>query len=179
MASRLYHIVRGGFKGDTLYPLNVLKNQHPDLYAKHSKKYEHRKHITELFIPQLDCYWGDVVHMSAVHPQDLVKALAAVGLNGKRYSYFEIDPTTLDPKKTVVYLNKEKENKGRHLTADDFRPFDAARVAEWGYIPKETIEYWKKKIAEGAEPLLFLFVPHILYKGSIDVSGLTIKKTSN
>lgn len=176
---RIYHIVRGDFKGDTLYPLNVLKDKHPDLHEAHAKKYEHRKHITELFIPQLDCYWGDVVHMSAVHPQDLVKALAATGLAGKRYSYFEIDPATLDPKKTVIYVNKVKENMRGQLTKDDFRPFDAVRVRVWGYIPKETIAYWKKKITECKEPLLFLFVPHVLYKGNIDVSGLTLKKTSD
>jgi len=174
--SKVYHLVRGDFKGKTLHPLSSLKGQYPDVYEEHIKKYEGRKHITETFIPQLECYWGDVIHLSAVHPQKLVETLHTAGVD-KQFSYFEIDAGALDPKKTIIYLNTAKEGK-RTVTKDDFVPFDAETVGEWGYIPDETVAYYKKKLAEGKNPLLFLFVPHVLYKGSIDVSGLVLKKTT-
>jgi hypothetical protein len=173
--SYLYHIAPKDFKGTTLYPLNVLKDVHPDLYAAQNQKYDNREHVKKLFIPQLNCYWGDVLHFSAVPPDELVKALSKAGFE-KKITYFEIDPGLLDPEKTIVYLNKVKEDK-TNLAEDDFVPFVASEVGKWGYIPDATIDYYRKKFERGEKPLLFLFVPHILYKGSLDVSGITPKTT--
>jgi hypothetical protein len=41
-------------------------------------------------------------------------------------------------------------------------------------VPSETIEYYKACKAKGERPLLFHGVPHILYKGTIDTTGLEI-----
>lgn len=174
----LYHIVRKDLFGKTLYPLNQLKNVNPDLYIEHNSKYANRKHITELYIPQLQCYWGDVIHLSAVHPNTVIQKLHEAG-STKQYSYpyFEIDPHQLDPSSTVVYPNNPRENPNQ-LTEKDFVPYDPEDIRKWAYIPEETFEYYKSQIMANKDPLLFLFVPHILYKGTIDVSGLTLQKTT-
>lgn len=95
----------------------------------------------------------------------------------KRFSYFEIDASLLDRNKSVVYLNLKKEDKN-DLREEDFVPFDPSEVERWAYIPKDTIDYYHRKQSEGKEPTIFLFIPHILYKGNIDVGGLELKVTS-
>jgi hypothetical protein len=175
LMSNIYRIVPNDFQGNILYPLSALKEKHPEIHAMHVKKYEHRKHVTELFIPQLNCYWGDVIHFSAVHPDVLVKALREAGFE-EQFSFYEIDPSLLDSQKALVYINKIKEDKN-HLTAEDFTEFNPAEVGKWAYIPEETTAYYRKKLAEGKKPVPFLFIPHILYKGSIEVSGMLLKKT--
>ncbi len=174
--SYLYHIVKEDFEGGTIYPLSVLKEVYPEKYGVHAAKYTDRKHVTELFIPQLQCYWNDVVHLSAVNPNEVVKKLRKAGAKKHTYSYYEIDPTTLDRAKTVVYPNNPRENS-RKVSEKDFVAFDPDDLEKWNRIPDETVEYYEKSFAEGKRPLLFVFVPHILYKGTIDVSDFGVKKT--
>ncbi len=173
--SKIYHIVSGDFQGSILYPLSMLREKYPEIHSAHTKKYESRKHITELFIPQLNCHWGDVIHFSAVHPDILIKTLKEAGFD-EQFSFYEIDASLLDPQQTLIYINKAKEDK-HNLTADDFAEFDPAEVSRWAYIPEETVSYYKRKFAEGKKPVPFLFIPHILYKGSVDVSDIQLQKT--
>lgn len=63
------------------------------------------------------------------------------------------------------------------ITKDDFLPFDPDTIAQWNYVPSETIEYYRKKFAEGAQPKLFVFIPHILYQGTLSLDALTLKTT--
>lgn len=177
MAS-LYHIVSNDFPpqhsgGTLLYPLNQLKDIHPSVYQKHQVKYVDRAHVQQLYIPQLDCFWGDVVHLSAVPPQRILELLQQLG-HPRQFSYYEIDPHVLDPSQTVVYTNRPREDM-KVVSAVDFQPFDPDHVDEWNVIPPETVEYYKRKFAEGARPKLFVFIPHILSKQPLDVTHLSIK----
>jgi len=60
----IYHIVPDNFSGDTIYPLNKLENISPDLHSHYKERYKNREHVQQLFVPQLNAYWGDVVHLA-------------------------------------------------------------------------------------------------------------------
>ena len=178
----IYHIVSKDFEqskieGEALYPLNVLKEKYPKLYSLHAQKYENKKHIQEFYIPQLSCYWGDVVHFSAVRPEAIVQLLDSCGLK-KEFSYYEIDVTSIDLTKTIVYTNKPRENM-KLMTEDDFVPFRADEITRWAEIPQATIDYYQKCMGGGREPTLFLYIPHILYQGIVSLAGFKLRETTS
>ncbi len=56
----------------------------------------------------------------------------------------------------------------------DFRPFDPKKIDEYANVPEETLLYYKEKFLKGERPLFFHHVPHILYKGTIEIEGLAV-----
>jgi hypothetical protein len=171
----LYHWVPKGMKGNTLYPLNVLKEKFPELYEQKAKKYEDRMQVMGWRIPTLDCYWNDVIHLIAVHPRVAKQALKDTGYD-KEYSVscYEIDPSSLPPEKTTVCMYTEEPAQGDQFKADEFVPFDVQDMEKYSVIPQRTKDYYKKCIENDRIPLSFPWVPHIFYKGSIDVENLKI-----
>jgi len=166
----LYHAVPEGMAGTVLYPLNVLKAKMPDVFDVQAKKYAGREFVMEYRIPILDCLWNDVLHFAAVHPRDVKKALMDAGRKEAiEQRYFEIDPHALDPASTVVYLYPDREK-----SPSDFVPYDPERVAEYSKLPDATASYYADKIAKGERPLLYVRVPHILFKGSLETSGIRV-----
>jgi hypothetical protein len=111
-----------------------------------------------------------------VHPSVVAEKIVEAGGEHRVFSFYELDATMLDPQKTIVYPNTPRENK-RATTEKDFTPFVPSDLEKWAVFPKETSEYYQKQIADGKKPLLFLFVPHILYRGTIDVSSLKLQTT--
>jgi hypothetical protein len=161
-------------KGDTLYPLNILHTVHPELYEKKFAKYAWRPQVPQQKIPVLECLWNDVLHLTPVHPTEVWKVLQEAGYAGQfDYRCYEIDPWNLEPEKSIIYLNKLALTAER-MTDADFQPYDPATLDAYSIVPEETKEYYKRCVQKGAEPLLFHRIVHVLYKGSIDVSGLKI-----
>ncbi len=161
-----------------LYPLNILKEKFPGLYEVKVKKYnshEKRKNIPERFIPTLEnATWGDVVQLTAIHPEDLKKALADAGFKSREFKFYQIDPNSLDPKNTTIYLYRdgfEKESE------DCFSEYDPKQLNKYSVVSEKTKEYYKEKFSNNERPLLFVGVPHIFHKGPIDVSNCPIITT--
>jgi len=77
----LYHARSPDMRGDVLYPLNLLRSTHPDLYEQERDKYVGREALLELRIPVLGVLWNDAVHLSPVHPRHLAAAWRAAGLS--------------------------------------------------------------------------------------------------
>lgn len=169
----LYHHKPGqkGFemRGTTLYPLNALKRTYPDVYEKQAQKYTGRAHILQLRIPILDCFWNDVLHFTAVHPEDIQKALVDAGGSGILGEYYQIDPKSLGTKDTVVYLYTRDTHD---LPEEEIIPYNPDDVATFSVMPQATKEYYAESVGKGEKPLLYHLIPHILYKGSVDVTNL-------
>ncbi len=70
-----YHILKDSFVGDSIYPLNLLKNFHPEIYEKEVRKYEGREKLLEARNPILDCLWNDVVQFSCLDPRITFEAV--------------------------------------------------------------------------------------------------------
>ena len=174
MKKFLYHFVPPNMQGDVLFPLNVLKEKYPDIYAGAASKYDARKYVMEDVVPGLGCLWNDVIHLTAVHPRDLKKALVEAGGRSEMpIVCYEVDPDILDPKNTVVYLYKYMKREDK-FEEDNFVPFKVANISEYSHIPEVTKNYFKRTFQAGEWPLKFAFVSHILYQGTIDVSQCPI-----
>lgn len=180
----LYHKVPEEMKGHVLYPLNRLKDLYPDIYSKRIESYNdlnnkiqiksQEKHALtiEQNIKPLNCLWGDVLQLSAIHPQRFVDAYKKFGKNFS-FKAYKIDPYLLDPKYATVFLQKSK-NWGDNEDGHIFLKYDPDELEQYTEIPKGTLEYYEFAAKNGKRSLQFHLVPHIFYKGEIDISGLEI-----
>lgn len=159
-------------QGEVLFPLNTLKNTHPDLYEKEASKYVGREQIMQHKLPVLNCLWNDVLHFSAVHPSEVRQALIEAGRTKSfDIEFFEVDPHLLTTENTIVYLYKHS-NMADKLKEDNFAKYNPDDMAQYSALPQETKDYYKEMLSQGKNPLLFHRVPHILFKGSLDTSKI-------
>ena len=159
-------------QGDILFPLNTLKETAPKIYSEHVKKYIGREKIMKDRLPIINCLWNDVLHLSAIHPSQIKQALKEAGLTDPfDVEYFEVDPSLLNTANTIVYLYKNDtyEDKFRE---DNYISYDLDSIDEYSKLPQQTTDYYKEMIAQGKKPLLYHKVPHILFKGTLDISEL-------
>lgn len=174
----LYHKVPADLKGNIIHPLNELKDIHPELYSSKLKKYENRDGVMKYLIKDLECKWNDVVHMSPIHPKDLKEALLDAGFQPKEMKFFQIDPEKLDLEKTKVFLFKElRDKKSGKLNDDEIVNFKLEDLDKYSIISEKTKAYYKKIVNNHDNTKMlfaFIHVPHILHKGSIDISNLPI-----
>ena len=119
-------------------------------------------------MPLLDCLWNDVLHLSPVHPSEVVAALAAAGFEDDRRRFFEIDAGLLDPARTVAFLNST--DREHRFDPEQWSWFDPSMVARLSSLPELTRAYYAECAREGWTPLRFAYVPHVLFRGSLDVS---------
>lgn len=175
----LYHHVPKNLEGTTLYPLSVLKSKMPEVYKNEISKYDGREHVTQQRIPLLDdCLWNEVIFMTAVNPQELFEARTEAGW-GKipPQKYFRIDSSTLNQEKLAVYLFKVKEiNAKSGVKPDDFIKFNQNDIDKYAILPQETKNYFRYEHEHGQPKirLFYRYIPHVLYKGEIDISNAEI-----
>lgn len=159
-------------QGETLYPLNQLKGVYPEIYEEKIGKYKGREFLTEDIIPTLNCLWNDVLHLTAVDPKEIYGALAEVGAHPKG-AFYRIDPHTLDPQHATVYLFQHRDGEDR-MSPTNFAEFNPDTLDQYTQLSQETKDYYKERLSENKKPLLFNRIPHILYKGTINVADLEI-----
>jgi hypothetical protein len=171
----LYHKVPLHMKGNILFPLNDLKDIDEESYLFQEKKYEGRKGIMKREIPFLNCLWNDVLHFSPIHPALLKKELENRGLVIKEFQYFQIDPEILDPEHTIIYLC-QREVVDNIINPNDIMVYKPSLVGEYSQVPDRLKKYYQEKIEQGETPLLYAGAPHILYRGTLDISHVPIVK---
>ena len=166
----IYHQVPKSMIGTVLYPLNELKIILPEIYEKEAGKYLGREQVMNQRVPILDCFWNDVLHFSPVHPAILKQTLIDAGGDADlTISAYQINVKLLDPDKTVIYLHSKKIQ-----TLEEFIPFNTNILLTMADVPEFTKEYYRRSFEAGEKPLRFLRIPHILYKGSLDISKAII-----
>lgn len=156
-------------KGKILYPLNSLKSKFPSLYRKEVEKYRGRESLLTINIPRLQCLWNDVIHLTAVHPKKIRNAFLKAGCQWHATEWFQIDPFSLDPSNTVVWLYTHEA-----VLRKDVIAYGPEKISKYTKIRKATTDYYKKQAMHNKRPLLFYRVPHILYKGELKVDTLPI-----
>jgi hypothetical protein len=127
-------------------------------------------------IPLLGCLWNDVLHFSPVHPSKVQEALTQAGFERKMRRYYEVDPVAkgFNATNAVVFLHQQINLENFALQEADFRAFDPAELSSLGEIPTATRAYYRKMFQQGKRPLVYLYVPHILYQGTLDISDVNI-----
>lgn len=166
-----YHGLPEQMIGTKLIPLSEMHAKNPELRAKYLEKYKGREDILERRIPLLDCLWNDVVQLLPVHPKKIFEQQQQLGLIAEipPYSYYEIDIAALDPTKTVVYF---KDAPGEeNVTVQWLSDVDVASLNE---IPPATIEYYKSLVGTGEQPFNYQFIPHIVTRDTVDITGTNI-----
>ena len=162
---KLYHIVPEEMIGTTLMPLATLEQIAPALGRQERAKYAGREHIAAMAIPCLACTWLQVLHMFAV-PLDVVRRRQEL-LMSRPLRFFEIEIHKLNPNHLAVWY-RDDEQTG-HMVFD---PFDTSLPVD---CPDEEHEQWFRDEYAAGRPLpLFAAIPHILYKGNIDISRCSI-----
>ncbi len=158
-------------KGMELIPLNKMLEVDPDLRAKYLEKYKGREEILERKLPLLDCLWNDVVQLLPLHPRQLFELQKELGLITEipDYKYYQINTSTLDPSQTVVYFKTAPGEE--NVTVKWFKD---VQLEELQSIPEATRKYYESMVDTGEPVFNYQFVPHIIYKGAIDVSSAQV-----
>lgn len=174
--SWLYHRVPECMIGNTLYPLNELRSIHPSAAVAEREKYSSRENLMTVRLPILNCLWNDVIHLSPVNPRLIKKALAQAGALPadlpKRW-FFVINPMELEEGRAIHFKNSI-DTEGKYTFQEgDFSVFSAEWYEELEDLPPAQHEYNKRMLNEGGRPLLYARTPHVFYRGSINVSGLS------
>lgn len=159
--------------GTVLYPLNALKDREPEVWRQEVAKYEGREHVLEKPITPLGCLWNDVLHLSTVHPAIVAAELKTAGFEPLRQRFFEIDAGMLDPERTVIFLNRPVEVLD---DTDDAQwlPFDQASLVGLTELSEPTRRYYRESAALGQRPFLYVFLPHVLFHGPLEICGLPV-----
>jgi hypothetical protein len=178
----VYHWKPRDFRGDHIYPLNALRQIHPDLYETQRAKYRGREWLLEERVPLLDLLWNDVVHCATVHPRAIYTELQRRDPNPiATREWFKIPVVRLRPFHAVYFKHQHAPPgpPGPRLADDpayraDFEPFSEARYREQAALPAATLAHYDAAFAAGRRPLLFAMAPHVLVAGAIDIAGVAV-----
>ncbi len=167
----VYHGAPEQMEGNELIPLNQMKDTHPELHALHIAKYKGREEILERRIPLLGCLWNDVVQFLPLHPKKVFELQVEFGLIPQvpPYKFFEIDPKSFDSEKAVVFFRSVPGEE--NVEVKWLRDVDLAMIQE---VPQATMDYYQTLVGTGELPFNYQFIPHILYMGTVDISGSQI-----
>ena len=167
----LYHGMPDSMVGTELVPLNWMPESMSGIKQLHLQKYEKREEILERRIPLLDCLWNDVVQFLPLHPKKVFELQKELGLIAEvpPYKFYEIEFEQLDPANTVVFF---KTAPGEENT--DVKWLKDVDLATIQGIPQATIDYYKTLVGTGELPWNYQFVPHVVYRGNIDISNAKI-----
>jgi hypothetical protein len=169
----LYHAVPDPLVGSVLYPLNELEQRAPEAWRRAHAKYDWRPEVLQVRIPPLDCLWNDVLHFSPVPPVKIVAALEAAGLEPLRRRFFVVDAAELEPARTVIFRNA-RERVADRIDDEQWLPFDPALLPELSRLTEPTIGYYRECASSGTRPLLYGYLPHVLYRGSLETRGIPV-----
>lgn len=170
MSRCIYHAVpRCGVVGEYLVPLNALKNVAFDIYEDAQGKYVDRTELQNLYIDTLECFWGDVIFMTSIHPQILVDTFAHYGftIGGQ---YYQIPISMLDQSRLCLLHPKMKLP-----LREDFAQFHKDLLES--DISDRMRQYLEEKKGEQENPFLFAYSQHVLYRGMIKLSSVRVVST--
>ncbi len=179
----LYHLCSREFRGSVLYPLNDLRAIHPDLYAREREKYSGRERVLDFIVPRIGVRWADTVNLSALDPRRLVEERRSLGVAfsnffSRRLLRIPIERIAELPATRYVatthWLNSRPHDPNAPTAPPetDFSDFDPQTHQETADVPPLHRIYLQEQKANDAVALGFVFIPHVLVAGPIDVSGI-------
>ncbi|MBC8234786.1 hypothetical protein H8E77_35015 [bacterium] len=170
---KLYHFYRPPEKivGTKLVPLSTLQQFASELAEQHASKYRNRDWFRErggvakIRIPYLSCTLADVVQLLAVPPALIQERQKLLG--GPPLRFFEIESDSLDTNCLCVYYRND-EKTGEPI----YEPFDSSLPLD--KVEEDFEKWFREEIARGNPRRILVGVPHIYYKGEIDISGCPV-----
>ncbi len=168
----VYHLKPKNLVGDTLYPLNYLRDHFPALYEEHVRKYEGREIIMQRRIPFLDCLWNDVLFFAPLHPQVIREAYLEVGKLWPPAHWYEIDTAEhgFNADNTVIYEPDMHRLKGDFtIPLERVRPFEAETLSAIQVMPQASLDYFREAAQRNERIMPWRGITHVLHKGSISL----------
>lgn len=167
----IYYNVPEPMIGTKLIPLNDMDKSMDETRLKNLQKYKGREEILERQVPLLNCAWNDVLQFVPLDPKKVFELQVEMGFIPEipHYTFYKIDVSTLDPDKTAVFFKTAPGEQ--NITVKCLRDVDFASLQD---IPEATINYYKSIVDTGDLPFNYQFIPHILYKDALDISGTEI-----
>lgn len=147
-------------------PRNELKKISCDLYEEKSQKYQGREFVSGKAVEPLGCRWGDVVFLSPVHPS-LIRAELSKYKETNEKQFFVIPINSLNSEDLAMFWY-DNSNESHYDDVSVLREIDL------GGLSDITKRHYERSFAQGKHPLLFHGLPHVLYRGKIDVSDLEV-----
>lgn len=168
----LYHRAVRDVCGDTLRPLNALRDTHPDIYTREVAKYAGREELAAEQVPPLECGWGDVLFFSPVHPGPLLDAVRQSGREVPPIRFWTLRAEALNPARACVHFVRPWPG-GRYMPPipEDYAPYDAPTLVQVSEPPATTLERLRT-LPPQAPLILWSDVPHVLYRGTVPLSVL-------
>lgn len=177
----LYHAFRGSLVGDTLLPLNELPKHEATahLYRAAHQKYNDRPELLSAPITGLDCWWGDVVFLCAIHPGEVFDEVgraveerdaSQMGRfldHRRQWKFIEIPVQELSPDRMVAYFCVGPTPREGHFHAfceqnwplyTVFSQFTRDQYREHVLRCRSSLKYW-------------MGLPHILHRGPLSIAG--------
>ena len=179
----VYHLCAPDFRGTVLYPLNDLNAVFPDVFERERVKYDGRESVMAFTIPGLGVGWADTVNLSALDPRLLVAERRRLDIPFSQLltrRLVRIPVERLAGRRAVRYdsashwINSSPGDPTVPLTppVHEFSPFDPSTYEEVLEVPGAHREYLLRQKVSGERALGFVFVPHVLVAGAIDLVGL-------
>lgn len=136
------------------------------------EKYKDREHVVSDFIDVLNATWADVLQFSPVHPQQIKDALIKAGYTPHEMHFYEIDATALNKENSALCLFEYSDEEKKFNKK--YQNYDPSTINQYRNLPEITVRSYIDKLKHDQKPLYFLGVPHIMHKGSLDVSNVPI-----
>ncbi len=164
-------------QGSILYPLNRLKQLHPELAKKPLEKYSWRQDLLQRKIPSLNVLWNDVLHFTTLHPSKTFDALKLLkGSVGKRIQIVHVPVSLLDERRCVYFVGSDRaRNNLSEMHTEEVFPFIRTEYQEAQNVSEAQIEKWKENLQKSEPVLLFSRTRHLLYAGELEISGFTVE----
>lgn len=168
----LYHRAVREMRGDELLPLNRLRDAYPDIYEREGKKYAGREQLRREKVLPLGCLWGDVLFFSPVHPSPLLEAVRESGREVPPVRFWTLNAAELDPERACI-KRVQPWPGGVYTppTPADYLPFSPEPLAQVS-LPSTTTLTRLHTLPPGAPLILWMDVPHVLYRGGLPLSLL-------
>jgi hypothetical protein len=172
----VYHLVPARVEGEFLMPLSQLKSALPTLYQQHATKYEGREDLMAKQLPHINVSWNDVLQLSPVHPEQMRDAMIKTGFGWRPMLFFEFDSSQIGMNQlnTVIYRHLPKQKGDFAFRAEDFEAFSPESLHRHADLPEATRAHYQESLATKTAPLLFIWVPHVLFHGRISVVNAKI-----
>ena len=180
----VYHLCADDFRGTDLLPLNVLRQEHPDVYQRERPKWDGRESVLGWLVPHLGVPWGDTVNLAALDPVHLVRARRRLGVASSRLMQrrvVRIPVQRIVDQPAVVYDSRThwlNSRPGQDVPTtppeDQFSPFDADTYEELTEVPQLHLDYLTEQRDGGQPALAFVFVRHVLVAGPVNIRGLPL-----
>jgi len=173
----VYHLIRN-IQGDTLYPLNKLKDIYPDIYEQHKRKYVGRKRVMSFKIPYLNVLWNDTLMFTPINPEIVKDEILRAGLNTNILDdYIKVPIEDLNPANTVWFEHSEGVVNKQKNKSEEIYPFDFKQYRELTELPEHTKRYLQTVKANNQKKFfIYLGIPHILTTDSINISKYLVNK---